>query len=75
MELLKIYIEIIRGVVKLYSEFSSQFSLKEWLHAFFCYVPTANAKRIKGGYRTTQKPEPITVNEMFNYLKQSQCKK
>ena len=30
-------------------ELFNQWSIKEWVHAFFVYVPTAHAPRIKGG--------------------------
>lgn len=36
-------------------ELRTQINLREWIAAFLFYVPTAHAKRMKGGYRTVSK--------------------
>ena len=46
---IKEWIDAIKQAVK---ELFMQWSVKEWVHAFFVYVPTANAKSIKSGYKT-----------------------
>lgn len=55
--------------MNLLKELRAQFNLREWIAAFLFYVPTANAKRVKGGARLTQPGEQLTFNERFNYLK------
>jgi len=54
---------------QLLKELRAQFSLREWIAAFFCYIPTAHCKRVKGGARLTQPGEQLTFNERFNMLK------
>lgn len=74
------FAETFKNMKTLLKEIRAQFSLNEWLSAmkqgakellpaFFCYIPTAHAKSVKGGAILTQPGEQLTFNERFNYLK------
>lgn len=42
---------------------------KECFRAFFCYMPSAHGVTPKAGFTTTQRPEKISFNEVFEHIK------
>ena len=57
--------------MKLLTEIRRQFSLSEWLRAFFNHTPTAGKKGIKGGYRVAYSGGTSQeIFEALNKLKQ-----
>lgn len=54
--------------MKLLKEIKAQFSLKEWVQAIFCHIPTASGIRPKSGARLTQRGHNCSFNDIHNHL-------
>lgn len=54
--------------MKLLKEIKAQFSLKEWVQAIFCHIPTASGIRPKAGAKLTQTRRCNNFNELHQHL-------